>query len=115
MQDQKNFTTDQTSQKKSSIVSLFVRLTWMLLGYIPFIISFRFIMKNNVRISKWDIIYWATFIALISLKYIDYKFLDGETADGKPATIKNVRDYTIVLFIIIVVFYLIGKYISGKQ
>lgn len=100
----------ETEKKRDSLLGLFVRLYWMILAYIPVVIAARYILKNNTKsFSKWDILYWSAFICLITLRYIDVKFLNGETAEGKPATTKNVKIFSIVVFFILLIGYLVIK------
>ena len=116
MQDQNKTLINQDATKKDSFLGLIVRIIWMGIGFIPFVLFFRLIMKANERVTKWDFFYWGLYILLVVLKYVDYKYLNGETAEGERATIINVRDYAIRVFIFIVVFYIIAKYeaLSGK-
>jgi hypothetical protein len=83
-----------------SILGLFVRIFWMLLGNaILFFAALSIFQHKGEILHTADIVYWATTAALVIARYLDIKFWKGLTATGQPATMSHWRKYTVILLV----------------
>ncbi len=85
--------------EKSGCLSIIVRLTWMAFGNMALIITAFSIVQQKAGIVL-DVIFWAVVTGLILIRYIDIKVFQGNTADNEPATLKDWRQYSILLIVI---------------
>jgi len=91
---------DQPIVKHDSILSLFVRVFWMLLGNTILVILTIFILRGE----RWtfhavDAVFWITVSLQIFARYLDIRFYGGLTSTGESATMANWRKYVIIVLI----------------
>ncbi len=90
----------QITEKHDSILSLILRLFWMLLGNVILIVSAIFILQGkNWQFHTADAFFWGTAVALVLARYLDIKYFNGLNATGEPASMANWRKYAVVLTI----------------
>lgn len=84
------------SSEPTSVLSLFVRLFWMILGIVALGISVMMILRNRDGLfSVADAIYLVTFPLMIGARYLDIARYQGATAYGEPATMGHWRRYAL--------------------
>ena len=90
----------QITEKHDSILSLILRLFWMLLGNVILIVSAIFIFQGkDWQFHTADAFFWGTVATLVLFRYLDIKFYNGLTASGEPASMANWRKYAFTLLI----------------
>ena len=91
---------DQPIEKYDSIISLFVRVFWSLIGnVIAFFVLVAILRHKGKIFYTADIIFWGVVAALILARYLDIKFWPSTTEKGTPVTMAHWRKYTILLLI----------------
>jgi len=89
---------DQPTDKYDSLLGLFARLLWMLLGNLVLVITAIFIAQYREGVFHTaDGIFWITAGVLILVRYLDIKFWGGATGMGKPASMADWRSYVMIL------------------
>jgi hypothetical protein len=111
--DKKLPLTKEEKQVQDTITSVFLRIYWMILGYIPFLVGAKFILKNKQDLfSIGDIILIATTFLVLIARFVDIKFFKGETKDGAPATMKDFSFYSIILIVVTIALWLSLHFIN---
>ena len=97
---------DQPAEKYDSILSLIVRVFWMLFGNIILIASVVLIFqRRDWMFHTADVVFWGTVAALVLARYLDIKLYNGLTATGKPATMSHWRMYAATLLVCSIVVW----------
>lgn len=93
-------TISPTSDKQGGMLSLLLRVFWMLLGnIILFLIAFGIYDSGKKGLGLKDAFYWIILILLMLARFIDIKFLDGLTVRGSPASMSHWYRHIITLII----------------
>ncbi len=104
---------DQPVEKYDSILSLFAKFFWTLLGNaILFFTAVSIFLHKGEMLHTADIVFWVTVAALIIVRYLDIKFFNGLTATGLPASMTHWRKYTVVLLICSAVIWVLSHIIN---
>ena len=91
---------DQSVEKYDSILGLFAKFFWTLLGNaILFFTALSILQHKGEMFYTADIVFWVTVAVLIIVRYLDIKFWNGLTVTGLPASMAHWRKYTIILLI----------------
>lgn len=78
-----------------------VRLYWMFGGNLILLFLIIFAIDKHFKFPSWlDLAYLIAVITLVAVRYIDIRYMQGETAEGKPASMKDFRNYSVILVII---------------
>jgi hypothetical protein len=96
-----------------SIMSLFVRVFWALIGnVIAFFLLYAIANHKGPQFYLMDLIYFGTIAALIFARYIDIKIWDKTDDNGQPITMTNWRKYTLKIMIISSSLWLIAHLLN---
>ena len=88
------------TDKQTSGSAVAARFFWMFLGNMILMFSALFIAERKSNsFGTVDIVFWATFVILLAVRYLDIKFLGGFTVTDKPASLAHWRRYSILLSI----------------
>jgi hypothetical protein len=85
--------TQEAREPSGSVLTLFVRLYWMLLGNMAVAISAAAVASAPAALSAADAVLGVSLLSLIAARYADIAYLDGATAEGEPATLSDFRRY----------------------
>ena len=89
---------DQPVEKYDSILGLFAKVFWTLLGNaILFFTAIAIFLHKGEMLHTADIVFWVTVAALIIARYLDIKFFNGLTVTGLPTSMTHWRKYAIIL------------------
>ena len=110
---------EQITEKHDSILSLILRLFWMLLGNVILIVSAIFILQGkNWQFHTADAFFWGTAVALVLARYLDIKYFNGLNATGEPASMAHWEKYAGLLVIcaaaVWVLLHLINYFVANK-
>ena len=90
--------TVQTPQQCDSILSLFLRIFWTLLGnLVVFITALLIIQHKGKMFYSADIVFWCMVAAVSLARFLDIKLYGGLTDDGKPVSMAHWRKHTAIL------------------
>lgn len=95
--------TDKISQNSqenepTKFLPFFIRLFWMFFGNVAlifFVISIT-LRKTSIIV---DVAFWLMVIVLVSIRYVDIRWFKGQTSEAEPATLKDWRQYSILLLL----------------
>ena len=88
----------------------FARFVWMLIGPAVAIISLMLILPSRQSdLGSADVSLWCAIIACVVFRYIDVSRLNGLKATGEPASIADWRRYTLIMTILALVLWGIGR------
>jgi hypothetical protein len=105
--DKKLPATPEEKQAQDTITSVFLRVYWMILGYIPFMVGAKLILKNKQNLfAMGDAILALTTVLVLIARFVDIKFFKGETKDGVPATMKNFFIHSIILIVVTIALWM---------
>jgi hypothetical protein len=79
--------------RNSSLVALFLRVVWMVLGPATLFVLAGLITQRT-GYSSMDVVFAAAVALVILARYLDIAAFEGETADGQPATMARFRGYS---------------------
>jgi hypothetical protein len=103
----------KTDSKNPPILALFLRLYWMMLGYIPALLVAVNILKRDNKSGIMFLLFFLTILFVIKARFIDIKFYNGSTADGEIATMKTFYCFSAKVLsgaaVVAVVLYLLPK------
>ncbi|MBM4102972.1 MAG: hypothetical protein FJ263_02830 [Planctomycetes bacterium] len=100
------------TQGQDSLVGLFARIFWSLIGNIILVFLAVKIFRNQALFSISDLLYWVLVSLLALTRYCDIKYLKGITAEGLPATMTHWRKYVKYLVFISTGLWLLAHIIS---
>jgi hypothetical protein len=104
---------DQSVEKYDSILGLFAKVFWTLLGNAVLLFTLISIFQHKGEILHTaDIVFWVTVAALIIARYLDIKFFNGLTITGLPASMTHWRKYAVVLLICSTVIWVLSHIIN---
>jgi hypothetical protein len=87
----------------------FLRFFWLVGGYgILFMLGLGIFTDHFFSIMISTILYWMTFVAIITGRFIDVRFLNGKTDQGEPATLLHWRNYSLKVFAVAALLWLIA-------
>ncbi|MGB8225433.1 MAG: hypothetical protein WCE45_01005 [Sedimentisphaerales bacterium] len=91
---------DQPIEKYDSILGLFAKFFWTLLGNaVLFFTAISIFQHKGEILHTADIVFWVTVAVLIIVRYLDIKFWNGLTVTGLPASMAHWQKYAAVLLI----------------
>ena len=91
---------DQPVEKYDSILGLFAKFFWTLLGNaVLFFTAISILQHKGEILHTADIVFWVTVAVLIIVRYLDIKFWNGLTVTGLPASMAHWRKYVAILLI----------------
>ncbi|OHB55089.1 MAG: hypothetical protein A2Y07_05490 [Planctomycetes bacterium GWF2_50_10] len=99
-------------EKQSRGRAVLGRLYWMFLGNILLIATAISIYNNPKGIGWADAFYLFIISSLIYIRYTDIKHWGGLTSTGEPASMRDWRNYS-VLLVIIAMAVLITAHVPG--
>lgn len=80
-------------QRQDSLVGLFARIFWSLIGNIILLFLASKIYRAQTLLSIFDLAFWGIVLLIILVRYGDIKYLKGVTSEGLPATLEDWRKY----------------------
>lgn len=104
---------EKSNSKNPPILALFLRLYWMVLGYLPALLVAVNILKKDNKSGIMFLVFFLTILLIIKVRFIDIKFYNGTTADGGVATMKTFYSFSAKLLfgsgIFAIVLYFLPK------
>ncbi len=90
---------DRESLKSGRVGGCLVRLFWMGVGNLILVLAAIGISQNHVgfALTAMDVLFWATALCLLAVRYVDIRYLGGETADSRPASMSDWRRYALAI------------------
>ena len=90
----------QTPVPQDSHAGCLVRLFWMGIGNIILFFCLTYIFHNRVHgLTRVDLGYWLTVVAMIVARWVDIRSYHGDTVTGAPATLTHWRKYAVRLVV----------------
>jgi hypothetical protein len=87
----------------------FLRFFWLFGGYgILFMLGLGIFTNHFFSIMISTILYWMTFVAIIIGRFIDVHFFNGKTDRDEPATLMHWRNYSLKVFAVAALFWLLA-------
>jgi hypothetical protein len=102
------------TQGQDSLIGLFARVFWSLLGNLILLALAMGIYKTQPILSVIDIVFWVLAFSMILVRYIDIKYLKGVTFEGQPATMEDWRKYVKYFLLFSVGLWLIAHIVSPR-
>lgn len=87
------------SRERTGVVSLLVRLYWMLFGVIPVVAFTSQILAAGKTFGWADVRYGGALLAMIAARWIDLSRFGGTRADGSPATRNDLIRYAVIVLV----------------
>ncbi|MEN6309343.1 MAG: hypothetical protein ABFD91_16475 [Anaerohalosphaeraceae bacterium] len=103
---------DTPSQGQDSLLGLFARLFWSLIGNIVLLSVSAKIYQTHILLSMYDLVFWGIVFLVITVRYCDIKYLKGITADGQPATMDHWRKYAKYYLLISAALWILSHILS---
>lgn len=102
------------SLKSSRLSGCLVRLFWMGVGNLVLVLAAIGIGQNRAgfTFTGMDLLFWATVLCLLAVRYVDIRYLDGQTADSRPASMSDWRRYALTVLGISLALWLGAHLIS---
>jgi hypothetical protein len=100
------------NQGQDSLIGLFARVFWSLLGNLILFALAMGIYKAQAIVSIIDIVFWGLAFSMIIVRYFDIKYLKGVTFEGLPATMEDWRKYVKYFLLFSVGLWLIAHVVS---
>ena len=104
---------DQPVEKYDSILSLFVRVFWALIGNVILVFTAIVILRHKGEtFHTADIVFWGIVTALALARYLDIKFWGDSGATDQPVSTAPWRKYTIILLICSIAIWILAHIIN---
>lgn len=81
----------------TSVLVLFGRLMWMMLGPILLVVTTYAIVKSGSWFTLWDAAFCGVVALMIAGRWVEQRSGAARTATGEPATVRHFRRYVRVL------------------
>jgi hypothetical protein len=101
------------TQGQDSLIGLFARVFWSLLGNLVLFALAMGIYKTQTIVSIIDIVFWVLAFSMIIVRYFDIKYLKGVTFEGQPATMEDWRKYVKYFLLFALGLWLIAHIVSA--
>ncbi len=110
----KSISKQETSsvQGQDSLIGLFARIFWSLLGNIILVSLAAAIYKKGALFSGLDVAFWVFAFLIPVVRYFDIKYLKGVTFEGQPATLEDWRKYVKYFSLFSVGIWLVAHIVS---
>jgi hypothetical protein len=85
------------ASQAASVLAVFGRITWMLLGPVALVLAtFGIVNRGEGWVTAPDILYFTILGLMFLGRWLEFRGGNPQTADGQPATPEHLRRYLIV-------------------
>jgi hypothetical protein len=97
----------------TSLASALARVYWMLAGNAALgLVAIGIVQYGRARTWVTDATFWAIFVSLLVVRYVDITRLQGATASGEPASVDNWYRYAGGLFLISLLVWILAHTVA---
>lgn len=113
MADSQEKSPKSSDSESTSLGALLLRLTWMAFGNIVLMICAALVSKGTAPVLT-DVLFFATAVGLVVVRYVDITRFGGQTSEGEPATLADWRKYAIGVSIVSLVIWGLAKLAASR-